>query len=78
MKAVCFLKKIFETDDLDFYDEFFKDKSDEILKSFWDENPEFLEDYPISKEHRYLLRDKMYLGILRDIKNYKASRCNSY
>lgn len=72
MQVVNFLKSIFETDDLDFYDNFLKDTDDVVLKSFWDENPKFLSEFPISKEHRYLLKDRVYHGILHDIQKYKG------
>ena len=73
MQAVNFLKKIFETDDLDFYNEFLHDKSIEELKKFWDNNPRFLEDYPISKANVDLLKDGIYIGILHDIKKHKTT-----
>ena len=53
-----FLKFIFE-DDLDFYEEFTIHLTDEQQEKFFEENPDFMSEYPISRDMIYLLKDKM-------------------
>lgn len=62
-----FLKIIFE-DDLDFYEEFTIHLTDEQQEKFFEENPDFMSEYPISRDMIYLLKDKMFREILRKIK----------
>lgn len=73
MHTFKFLKQMFETDDLDFFDEFLQDKPEEEIKRFWEDNSDFLRGYPISKEHVDLLKDSAYLGILHNIKNHQET-----
>lgn len=63
-------------DDLDFYEEYTIHLNDEEQKEFFDENPDFLCDYPISRDKMYLLRDVVFRGILRKIKKYEGGREN--
>ena len=55
-------------DDLDFYEECLIDLSDEQLKQFFRENPEFMEEYHMYEDRLLLLKDKNYREILRKIK----------
>ena len=66
-----FLKFIFE-DDLDFYEEFTIHLTDEQQEKFFEENPDFMSEYPISRDMIYLLKDKMFREILRKIKRYEG------
>lgn len=55
-------------DDLDFYEECLINLSDEELKEFFRENPEFMEEYHMYEGRLLLLKDKNYREILRKIK----------
>ena len=61
-------------DDLAFYEEYTIFLSDEEQKEFFDENPDFLCDYPISRDKMYLLKDVVFRGILRKIKEYEGGK----
>lgn len=61
------LLKFLAGDDLDFYEEFLINLSEEQLDWFFKENPDFLEEYKMYEGRRNLLRDKMYREILRRI-----------
>lgn len=58
-------------DDLDFYEEFVVNLSDEDQLKFLEENPKFMSCYGIDKDNILMLRDKSYRGILRKIKRYE-------
>lgn len=55
-------------DDLDFYEEFAIHLSDEEQEKFFDDNPDFMCDFPVKRDKMYLLKDRMFRGILRKIK----------
>ena len=55
-------------DDLDFYEECLINLSDEELKEFFRENPEFMEEYQMYEGRLLLLKNKNYREILRKIK----------
>ena len=55
-------------DDLDFYEECLMDLTDEELKHFFRENPEFMEEYHMYEGRLLLLKDNNYREILRKIK----------
>ena len=38
------------------------------------EHPDFMNEYPVSYEHRELLQDKIYRGLMRKIRDYEKSR----
>ena len=61
-------------DDLDFYEEYTIHLNDEEQEKFFDENPDFLCDYPISRDKMYLLRDVVFREILRKIKKYEGGK----
>ena len=61
-------------DDLDFYEEYTIHLTDEEQEKFFEENPDFLCDYPISRDKMYLLRDVVFRGILRKIKKYEEGK----
>lgn len=61
------LLKFLAGDDLDFYETFLVNLSEEEIARFFKWNPEFLEAYHVDKERRELLRDKMYREILRGV-----------
>lgn len=69
-QAKRFLKFIME-DDLDFYEEYVLDLSDEEQERFFNENPDFMSEFPLGRGNIELLKDKMYRGILRKIKRYE-------
>lgn len=58
-------------DDMDFYEEFVANLSDEGQLEFLEENPKFMLSYGISKDNILMLRDKSYRDILRKIKRYE-------
>lgn len=72
-QAKRFLKFIME-DDLDFYEEYVLDLSDEEQEQFFNENPEFMSEFPLGRGNIELLKDKMYRGILRKIKRYEEEK----
>lgn len=55
-------------DDLDFYEKFTIHLSDEEQERFFDNNPDFMCDFPVKRDKMYLLKDRMFRGILRKIK----------
>ena len=59
-------------DDMDFYEEYTIHLTDEEQEKFFEENPEFMSEYPISRDMIYLLRDPMYRGLMRKIKKYET------
>lgn len=44
-------------DDMDFYEEYTINLSDEEQKKFFAENSDFMSEYPISRDKIYLLKD---------------------
>ena len=68
-----FLKFIFE-DDLDFYEEFTIHLTDEQQEKFFEENPDFMSEFPVSREKMNLLRNKSFREILREIKRYEVGK----
>ena len=63
-------------DDLDFYEEYLIDLTEEEQGRFFDDNPEFMSEYPIGREEISLLKDKVFRGVLRKIKRYKEEKRN--
>ena len=59
-------------DDMDFYEEYTIHLTDEEQEKFFEENPEFMSVYPISRDMIYLLRDPMYRGLMRKIQKYET------
>ena len=60
-------------DDMDFYEEFFVNLSEDEKKRFWDEHPEFMKEYQMNEIRKELLRDKMYRGILRSMQKKRLA-----
>lgn len=54
-------------DDMDFYEKYLQDFSEEQLKKFYEENPEFMKAYNMYEERLMLLKDPNYRAILRKI-----------
>lgn len=54
-------------DDMDFYETFLRNLSEEEIDLFYKNNPEFLEAYHVDENRRGLLRDKMYREILKGV-----------
>lgn len=63
-------EKLILDDDMDFYEEYTIHLTDEEQKKFFAENPDFMSEYPISRDKIYLLKDPIYRGLMRKIKNY--------
>lgn len=61
-------------DDMDFYEEYTINLSDEEQEEFFAENPDFMSEYPISRDKIYLLKDPIYRGLMRKIKRYEGSK----
>lgn len=70
-----FLKFIYG-DDLNFYVEYLMDLTDEQQEIFFEENPDFMSEFPINHDNMDLLKDKMFRGILRKIKRYEEGMNN--
>ena len=60
-------------DDMDFYEEFFVNLSEDEKKRFWEEHPEFMKDYQVNETRKELLQDKIYREILRNIQKKKLA-----
>lgn len=58
-------------DDMDFYEEFVVNLSDEGQLEFLEENPKFMSNYGVDKNNILMLRDKSYRDILRKIKRHE-------
>lgn len=63
-------KKFILDDDMDFYEEYTIHLTDEEQEKFFAENPDFMSEYPISRDKIYLLKDPMYRRLMRKIKKY--------
>ena len=50
----------------------------EQQEKFFAENPEFMSEYPISRDMIHLLRDPMYRGLIRKIKKYETGEREKY
>lgn len=59
-------------DDLDFYEEYIIHLTDEEQEKFFEENPDFMSEFPVSRDKMYLLRDPVFRAILRKIKEYEG------
>lgn len=59
-------------DDLDFYEDYVVNLSDNEQKYFFRENSDFMNDYPVHIDRIYLLQDKMFRNILRMIGEYNV------
>lgn len=69
------MKKILDFisgDDLVFYEEFIVCLPDEQQEKFFERNPEFMSEFPISRDKMELLNDKIFRCILRKIKRYEG------
>ena len=61
------LLKFVEGDDLDFYEEYVMHLPEEEQQKFFEENPDFLKEFPISGDRVELLKDEMFREVLRKI-----------
>ena len=66
--------KFVKGDDLDFYEEYTINLSDKEQQEFFADNPDFMSQYPISRDKIYLLRDVVFRGILRKIKENEGGK----
>ena len=66
--------KFVKGDALDFYEEYTINLSDKEQQEFFADNPDFMSQYPISRDKIYLLRDVVFRGILRKIKEYEGGK----
>lgn len=62
--------KFISGDDLDFYEEYTIHLTDEEQQEFFDNNPDFMSEFLVSRDKIYLLRDPVFRRILRRIKKY--------
>lgn len=60
-------------DDLDYYEKYLLNMSEEERDRYINEHPNFMNEYPVSYEYRRLLQDHVYRGLLRKIKAYNCS-----
>lgn len=58
-------------DDLDFYEEYTIHLTDEEQEEFFEENPDFMSEFPVNRDKMYLLRDPIYRNLLRKINKIK-------
>ena len=65
-------------DDLDFYEEYTIHLSDEEQEQFFNENPDFMSEFAVSRDKMYLLRDPVFRGILRKIKEYEEGKRDGF
>lgn len=65
-------------DDMDFYEEYTIHLMDEEQKNFFEENPEFMSEYSISRDMLHLLRNPIYRGLMRKIKKYETGEREKY
>ena len=70
------LSKFIIGDDLDFYEEYTINLSDEEQQEFFTNNLDFMQEFPISRDKIYLLREPVFRGILRRIKKYGGRKRN--
>ena len=66
--------KFVKGDDIDLYEEYTINLSDKEQQEFFADNPDFMSQYPISRDKIYLLRDVVFRGILRKIKEYEGGK----
>ena len=60
-------------DDLDFYEKYLLNAGQAERDKYIEEHPDFLNDYPVSYEHRELLQDELYRKLLRRIRAYDGA-----
>ena len=65
-------------DDMDFYEEYTIHLTDEEQEKIFAEDPEFMSEYPISRDMIHLLRDPMSRGLRRKIKKYETGEREQY
>ena len=63
-------------DDLDFYEKYLLNAGQAERDKYIEEHPDFLNDYPVSYEHRELLQDELYRKLL--IKTLPTFRFPAY
>ena len=68
------LSEFINGDDLDFYEEYTINLSDKEQQEFFTDNPDFMQEFPISCDKIYLLRDPIFRGILRKIKEHVGGK----
>lgn len=68
------LSEFINGDDLDFYEEYTINLSDEEQQEFFTNNLDFMQEFPVSRDKMYLLRDPVFRGILRRIKEYDGGK----
>lgn len=61
-------------DDLDLYEEYVINLTDEDQHKFFIQNPKFMSEYPISHDKMYLLKVKTFRKILRKIKGFEGEK----
>lgn len=66
------LSEFIAGDDLDFYEQFTIYLTDEEQEQFFADNPDFMAEFPISRDKMYLLKDVVFRGVLRRIKEYEG------
>ena len=68
------LSEFIAGDDLDFYEQFTIYLTDEDQEQFFADNPDFMMEFPISRDKMYLLKDVVFRGVLRRIKEYEGGK----
>ena len=62
------------SDDLDFYEDFLIYLPNNQQEIFFEENPEFMSEFPVSRDKMYLLKNKTFRDTLRKIKRYEGGK----
>lgn len=62
---------------MDFYEEYVINLTDKQQEAFFEDNPNFMSEYPISHERIFLLKDRIFRNILHEIKEYKRKRLSN-
>ena len=61
-------------DDMDYYEKYLLNVTEKERDRYLKEHPDFLNEYPVSYEHRNLLQDKIYRGLMRKIRDYERNQ----
>ena len=61
-------------DDMDYYEKYLLNATKAERDCYIKEHPDFMNEYPVSYEHRELLQDKIYRGLMRKIRDYEKSK----
>lgn len=64
-KQIERLRRFIFCDDLDFYEEYVINLTDEQQEKFFEENPGFMSEFHMNRDKIYLLKDEMFRKIMK-------------